>query len=160
MEVVPGLWPTGATDRTVFVVNTGVVDTAVTKGEVVGVDGPVRAQTRTCKDCGAEDTDAWEYHRDDSEGPSCATCKTPYPGGPSACRECGSGRVAVLGYAGCSVCCPDTPKETYDVASDDGEQEEDAPQHITAGRRTYVRQSACDDSYIAIPPPAATPSIG
>ena len=125
MEVVPGLWPTGAKEHTVLVVNTGVFDTAVTKGEVVGVVGPVRAQTRVCKDCGAEDTDAWEYHRDDSEGPSCATCKTPYPGGPSACRECGSGRVAVLGYAGCSVCCPDTPKEAYDVAAGDGEQEED-----------------------------------
>ena len=125
MEVVPGLWPTGATDHTVFVVNTGVMDTAVTNGEVVGVVGPVRAQTRVCQDCGAEDTDAWEYHGEDSAGRSCAACKTPYPGGPSACRECGSGRVAVLGYAGCSVCCANTPLESFDIATEAGDEEEE-----------------------------------
>ena len=46
-----------------------------------------------CQDCGAEDTDAWEYLEECSGGPVCAKCGTPSPGGPSACRECGSGRV-------------------------------------------------------------------
>ena len=33
VEVAPGVWPTGAVDRTVFVENTGVFEMALTKGE-------------------------------------------------------------------------------------------------------------------------------
>jgi hypothetical protein len=59
VEVVPGLWPTGAVEGLVFVGNATDFDQCLEKGDRVGGVARAAVQTRVCGTCRAEDSEAW-----------------------------------------------------------------------------------------------------
>jgi ribosomal protein L40E len=72
VEVVPGLWQTGSVEGLVFVGNATDFDQSLEKGDRVGMVARAAVQTRVCRSCGAEDSDAWVV-----------------PPGATGCRACG-----------------------------------------------------------------------
>ena len=60
-------------------------------------------RTRTCRECGCDDTDACP---DAPDEPRCDACGVLRPAGRTSCRRCGAkGTVSeVRSYAGCSKC--------------------------------------------------------
>jgi len=72
-DVAPGLWTSGAKEGMVFVANTTEFDQVILEGSALGVVAAAAVQTRRCRTCRAEDTEAWP---DNAKSAVCKVCSS------------------------------------------------------------------------------------